>query len=193
MHLQVAVSVAVRRLAAGSSCSVICLFALICSRCLHTLLTRGAKYDRLQLRGDFHLFCSDSPPPVMTCKWCAPTISCYSWMDFGDALSCLPAAGNKGRDNLRSCSTLSEFGSDSVYFLFLFYPSFPHCLSSPLPFKSCVATQPDRYRPLQFARTHNQISASFDSYWTAVTHEITCPMSEPTSSTECRTSIWLNT
>lgn len=140
--------------------------------------------------GGFHLFCSDSPPPVMTCKWCAPTISCYSWMDFGNALSCLPAAGNKGRDNLLSCSTLSDFGSDSVYFLFfsLFF------FSPPLPFKSRgVATQPDRYRPPQFTRAQNQISASFDSYWTAVTHEITCPMSEPTSSTECRTSIWLNT
>lgn len=141
--------------------------------------------------GDFHLFCSDSPPPVMTCKWCAPTISCYSWMDFGDALSCLPAAGNKGRDNLRSCSTLSDFWLGLCLFPFLFCPCrFP---SPTHPFKNRVATQPDRYRPLQFARAQNQISAPLDSYWTAVTHEITCPMSEPTSSTECRTSIWLNT
>lgn len=88
--------------------------------------------------GGFHLFCSDSPPPVMTCKWCAPTISCYSWMDFGNALSCLPAAGNKGRDNLLSCSTLSDFGSDSVYFLFFSLP--------PPPFLS------------KAARPHNQIA-----------------------------------
>lgn len=87
--------------------------------------------------GDFHLFCSDSPPPVMTCKWCAPTISCYSWMDFGDALSCLPAAGNKGRDNLRSCSTLSDFWLGLCLFPFLFCPC--HLPSLPPPLLSKAA------------------------------------------------------
>lgn len=104
--------------------------------------------------GGFHLFCSDSPPPVMTCKWCAPTISCYSWMDFGNALSCLPAAGNKGRDNLLSCSTLSDFGSDSVYFLFFSPP--PPSFQKP---------RGHTTRSLSTSAVHSRSESDFSPFW----------------------------
>lgn len=109
--------------------------------------------------GDCHLFCSDSPPPVMTCKWCAPTISCYSWMDFGDALSCLPAAANKGGDNLRSCSTPSDFGSDSVYFLFLSSPTaYP-------PHSSFQKLRGHTTRSLSTSAVRSRSQSDFSPFW----------------------------
>lgn len=142
------------------------------------------KYDRIQLWG-FHLFCSDSLAPVMTCKWCARTISCCSWMDLGMHYLVYLQRVIKG-------GTICYLVLHCLILARTLFISFSLFLSFFFSLKSCGHTS----RSLStFVVTHtqNQISVPFDSYWTAVTHEITCSMSEPTSSVKCRTSIWLNT